>query len=294
MATYTVKKGDCLWSIAEDKLDKGTRWTEIRDLNIKSNADPKIRSSLKNSTIIQVGWVLELPSGSSTTKDSTASNKAVVEFLGPFAGEERTLFCTWSWSKDNPKELEKYLIEWVYTVEGGRTLYATETKSVDEGFDAATFKYTKWSVPENAVTVKVKVKPVPKETEKNGKKTTPWTVSGWSTIDSKSTFQTKEFPPETPPQPNLSIGEDGVTLTIRIDDIKLDDSRFLQTLETQVIKDDNPSKIYKSLNLSPPKDANGKQTTSVVYVGTVDPGARYKARCRIRTFRPDTYSEWTS
>lgn len=278
MATYTVKKGDCLWAIAEDKLGKGTRWQEIANLNTSKYP------SLKNSTIIQVGWVLEIPGGSSTTKDSTASNKAVVEFLGPLAGEERTLFCTWSWSKDNPKELEKYLIEWIYTVEGGRTLYATQTISVDEGYEAKIYKQTTWNVPENAVKVTVKVKPVPKETEKNGKKTTPWSVSGWSTVDSKSTFQTKDFPPETPPQPSLEMGEDGITLTIRIDGIELQTGVLLQALEVELVKDDDG--VYKKYNLDP-------RSTTALHMVKVDPGARYKARCRMRNFSPTTYSEWT-
>lgn len=33
--TYTVKKGDCLWSIAQKLLGKGSRWTEIYNLNKK-------------------------------------------------------------------------------------------------------------------------------------------------------------------------------------------------------------------------------------------------------------------
>lgn len=277
MATYTVKKGDCLWAIAEAKLGKGTRWQEIAKLNTTKYP------SLKNSTIIQVGWVLELPGSSGSTNKTTASNVAVVEFLGPLAGEERTLFCTWSWSKSNPKELEKYLVEWVYTV-NGRTMYATQTISVDEGYDHAVFKQTTWNVPENAVKVTVKVKPVPKETEKNGKKTTPWTASGWSTVNSKSTFQTKDFPPETPPTPSLSMGDDGITLTIRVDGIEPDTSVLLQALEVELVKDDD--KVYKRYNLDP-------KSTTALHMAKVDAGARYKARCRMRNFSPTTYSEWT-
>lgn len=33
--TYTVKKGDCLWNIAQKLLGKGSRWTEIYNLNKK-------------------------------------------------------------------------------------------------------------------------------------------------------------------------------------------------------------------------------------------------------------------
>ena len=279
MATYTVVKGDCLWNIAAKKLDSGTRWKEIANLNTTKYP------SLKNSTIIQPGWVLELPgSSSSTTTKKTASNIAVVEFLGPFAGEERTLFCAWSWSKTS--DLEKYLVEWIYTVEGGRTLYATQTVSIDEGYDAAAFKYVEWTIPENAQIVKVKVKPIAKKKTVNGKETTPWTASGWSTITTKSTFDTKNLPPEVPPQPSLSMGDDGITLTVRVDGIELDPRILLQTIEVQIIKDDNLSKPYKTVRLDP-------KSTTAIYVVEVAPGARYKARCRMKNLHPTVVSEWT-
>lgn len=38
--TYTVKKGDCLWTIAEKQLGDGFRWKEIYELNSDSIRDP--------------------------------------------------------------------------------------------------------------------------------------------------------------------------------------------------------------------------------------------------------------
>lgn len=50
---YTVKKGDCLWSIAQKLLGKGSRWTEIYDLNKKViGSDPNL---------IYPGQVLVIP-----------------------------------------------------------------------------------------------------------------------------------------------------------------------------------------------------------------------------------------
>ena len=283
--TYvTVEKGDCLWSIAATYLDKGTLWTKIADLpSNKTNRSDLTKPISQSQTTIYAGDKIYINISDTTTQDSTASNVAVVEFLGPLAGEERTLFCTWSWSKTS--DLEKYLVEWTYTVEGGRTLYATQTISIDEGYEAKISKQTTWTVPENAVKVTVKVKPVAKKKTVDGKETTPWTASGWSTIDSKSTFQTKDFPPETPPQPNLEMGEDGITLTIRIDNIKLQAGVLLQALEVELVKDDDG--VYKRYNLDP-------RSTTALHMVTVDPGARYKARCRMRNFSPTTYSEWTN
>ena len=48
--TYTVKKGDSLWSIAARQLGDGKRWMEIRDLN-----------GLRDPNRLAVGSVLRLP-----------------------------------------------------------------------------------------------------------------------------------------------------------------------------------------------------------------------------------------
>ena len=283
MATYTVKKGDCLWNISKTHLGSGSRWKEIANLNTT-----KYPSLKKNPSLIYPGWVLELPgsSGGGSSTSKKPSNIAVVEFLGPLADEERTLFCAWAWSKTT--NLEKYLVEWIYTVEGNRTLYATQTISVDADYDAAMYKQTTWTVPENALTVKVKVKPIAKKKTVNGKETAYWSASGWSTIDSTSTFSTKYFPPETPPVPSLSMGDDGITLTIRVDGLTLDENVFMQALEVELVKNDvRPNdKPYKDYRLDP-------KSTTALHVSTVEPGARYKARCHMVNFSPMIESEWS-
>ena len=59
--TVTVQRGDSLWRIAARHLGSGSRWREIYDLNRgRVQADGR---SLTNPNLIQIGWVLELPSG---------------------------------------------------------------------------------------------------------------------------------------------------------------------------------------------------------------------------------------
>lgn len=50
--TYTVVKGDCLWSIAKKQLGNGSRWQEIYQLN---------RDKVKNPNLIFPGQQLILP-----------------------------------------------------------------------------------------------------------------------------------------------------------------------------------------------------------------------------------------
>lgn len=51
-ATYTVKKGDCLWNIAKKQLGDGSRWKEIYELN---------KDKIKNPNLIYSNQVLTMP-----------------------------------------------------------------------------------------------------------------------------------------------------------------------------------------------------------------------------------------
>jgi LysM repeat protein len=50
--SYTVAKGDCLWSIAKKQLGNGSRWQEIHNLN---------RDKITNPNLIYPGQVLTMP-----------------------------------------------------------------------------------------------------------------------------------------------------------------------------------------------------------------------------------------
>lgn len=50
--TYTVAKGDCLWSIAKKQLGNGARWPEIHNLN---------KDKISNPNLIHSGQVLNMP-----------------------------------------------------------------------------------------------------------------------------------------------------------------------------------------------------------------------------------------
>ena len=50
--TVTVKSGDCLWSIAQEKLGDGSRWPEIHELN---------KDQIKDPDLIYPGQTFKLP-----------------------------------------------------------------------------------------------------------------------------------------------------------------------------------------------------------------------------------------
>ena len=62
--TYTVKKGDCLWSIAKAAYGSGSKWKAIYEANkavIESTAKKYGKSSSSNGHWIYPGTVLTIP-----------------------------------------------------------------------------------------------------------------------------------------------------------------------------------------------------------------------------------------
>lgn len=60
--SYTVRTGDSLWQIAEDRLGDGERWTEIWELN----HDRIVAAGSNDPHLIHIGWVLVLPAAAPT------------------------------------------------------------------------------------------------------------------------------------------------------------------------------------------------------------------------------------
>ena len=265
MATYTVKRGDCLWNIAQSKLGNPYRWTEIADLNGISRSNP----------IIHPGDVLTLPGSSSggTTISSNrnTSNKVRIEYLGLQAGTDRTLYVTWSWSRTSTKS---YKIYWYYTT-GNNVWFtgATNNNEVDR-YHPSDSRQSTYTAPSNAYKVKVIVRPIANTDIINNKETSKW-IAGDSTAKYYS-FSNAPNPPGTPSAPTVTI--DKLKLTAILDDIDSNTTKMM----FEVTKNNN--KVFNT---------SGKLSVKknhVEYTCSINAGSEYKVRCK--GYNKNDSSEW--
>lgn len=264
----TVQKGDCLWNIASKFLGSGTKYTTLANINGK-----------KSPYYIYVGEKIYLYSKSSSSGGSGGSSSSTstptqvtIKSFGLQADADNVLFVTWDWSRSNT---DSYLVEWsYYTNNKIWFIGSSSTTTVDDNNPEAVRQST-YSIPSNAIQVRVRIKPISETKDQNGKSTTYWTAS-WS---SYKTY-TDSTPLATPGKPSVEIED--YKLTVSIEDITISGATVI---EFQVYKNDG-STVYKT------GKANISVTKSASYSWTVDPGGEYKARCRASN--GTSYSGWSS
>lgn len=252
--TYTVKKGDCLWNIAQSQLGDPLRWTQIAELNGISKSNP----------VIYPGQVLNLEVGASPSSSApkpNTSTMATIQYFGLQAGTDRTLFATWKWDRSHT---ENYKVRWWYCTADGIAMLGTET-SVD-------FRQSTYNAPSNAVRAWFHVMPISKKYKSNDQDVSYWTAD-WST---QKTWDFANNPPTKPSAPSVDIKD--FTLTAELDNLDVNGT----AIEFQIIKDN--SSIYQ----------NGKASIlfgHASYSCTVPAGSEYKVRCR--SIRDEIYSDWS-
>ena len=248
----TVEKGDTLSEIARDfsSYSGGKTYKELAEFN-----------DIPNPNLIYVGQVIKL-TGTATTSTTNNSSKVVIKQFGLQSNTDRTVFATWSWDKSNT---DHYQVRWYYATGDGVAFIGSDT-TVD-------LKQSVYTAPENAIKVKVLIKPISKKHTVNNKETSYWTAS-WST---EKIYNFSNNPPSTPPVPNVSIEK--YKLTAELSNLDLNAT----TIEFQVVKNDKT------------KFKTGKGTINntnyVSYSCTVTAGCEYKVRCR--AIRGELYSDWS-
>lgn len=200
--TYTVVKGDTLYSIAKAY---GTTVKSIAELN-----------NIENVNLIYVGQVLIISGQAAAVKTNT-TNKAIIEHFGLQSNTDRTIFATWKWDKANTEEYE---VRWYYNTGDGVDFIGTDS-TVD-------LKQSVYNAPDNALSVRFVVRPISKTYKNNGNETSYWTAE-WST---EIRYYFSDNPPVAPGTPSVSI--ENYLLEAELDNVENLNATIIQF---QVIKD---------------------------------------------------------
>lgn len=266
ITTYTVKRGDSLWKIAQ------TYPSSIAGNNINAKINTLVSlNGIKNRNLIYVGQVLKLSgsasgsSSSSSPRTSAPATQPVVNAFGlqsanETSGKNRAMYAAWTFSRANTKNF-KY--RW-FQYKNGKWINSKEGETT--GYDPA-YCYQEWTADADATKVQFQVAPIPATYKDSSNNDVPyWTGAQWSV--------TKEYdfsnnPPLTPGVPSVTI--DNLTLTASISNI---DATELDAVSVRfnIVKDNSVS-----IHTSAPVKIN---TTSnyVSYQYTVECGSKYTVR----------------
>lgn len=184
---HKVVWGDTLWSIAQNN---NTTVKKIAELN-----------NIKNPDIIVEGETI-IVSGEAKTETKTTTSYVKIERFGLQNNSQRNVYVTWAWTKSNTKH---YQVQWWYYTGAGPWFLGSDSTTTEKQS-----LYT--GVPENAVGVKVKIKPVVKDDVKASDK---WT-SGWVTSD---VYYFSKNPLTKPDKPSVTMED--YTLTAKLTGINI-------------------------------------------------------------------------
>jgi len=246
--TYTVEKGDTLWTIAQKF---GTTVANLVGLN-----------NIKDPDLIVTGYELKIDGEASEPTENLTSTP-IIDMFGLQSNTDRTIYATWTWSKDHTKE---YQVIWYYDT-GDNIWFIGNDSTVKDN-------QSLYNAPSNAVKIKFKVKPISETRTVNKSETVYWTAN-WST---EKTYSFVDNPPLVPPVPTVSIEQ--YKLIAVLDNLDLNAT----SVHFQVVKDN--ASVFKTSNTTIRSDYSYAR-----YTCYVDAGSEYKVRCRSE--RDGQYSKWS-
>lgn len=224
-----VEKGDTLWDIAKAKLGSGSKYTQLAEWNKISNPN---KISIGKKIYFSKSTASSSTSSSSTTKKSTT--KVTIEDFGLLASDDRKLYVTWSWG--NCKRTESFKGYWQYYTEDGVWFSGSEVNNtVDSDYYAPSMQ-SEYSIPDGALKVRFRVKPVSKTYKvKSGnteKEKTHFTgeFCSWKT-------HTVSNPLESPSTPSDIEIDDNNKLTVAYKGLDI----YATHIQFQIIQNDTTS-----------------------------------------------------
>lgn len=185
--------------------------------------------------------------------------------------DSKTMFCTWKWGKGHTKE---YKVIWYYSTGDGVKFIGSETTE--------THKQSTYSIPDNAKTISVKVKPIStKHKVKKGKKTKE--VSYWNAnwSSEKKYVLNKHMEPDKPSAPTVTV--DKFRLTASCENLSDDPNNNPTSIIFRVVRNNSSSAFATNWA----KVANRSASCS----WNISAGAKYKVQCR--AYRSNLYSDWS-
>lgn len=279
----TVKDGDTLYSISQ-QYGNGLTVKQLASMN-----------NIKDPNKIYVGQTIYLnEQAAEETKPVVTKQQATILQFGRLSTSGNTLFATWEWKGENTGS---YHVKWEYMPKDRPNTWLSDRSqalTVNEN-DPDAAKQDKYTIPDNAYTVRFTVKPLPKTSTTGTSTSTSWTAT-WSTYK----YYNIGSMPIAPPKPSIEINEDGLLLTI-LENLNVN----ANTIYFQVVKRVGGSFVpvngtgYVGTTIRfTDSDGNGTISDServngyARYSLYVDDGGEYKVRARSATGA--LYSEWSA
>lgn len=244
---YTVQSGDTLLSICQN-LFQSLGYSSVSDMVTK------VMDLNGFSGLVTLVKDLKLKlTGEAADPTPVTVQKATINVFGIISTTERSMYASWKFDPPQGSEVSGYEIKWYYMVKVNSTP-TTFTTTWLIGNEATTEETSStYSPPENAISVRFKVKPVAANASK-------WTAS-WESKDFSF-----EAVPVTPALPSVEI--DKYKLTMENNNVDFTTTQFI---EYQISKDNGT--VFNQ----------GKASVIAAFASyscQVEAGHSYRVRCR--------------